>query len=384
MDINFHYFTVKTLARYAGFPESEAQRIAEFSEYIDDFNWITCLDCKNIPPFIKDDPDCDLYMGSILTLNFNFNPAMTGFSSYIDLLFLTAKRTQRFTVSPFHFIPRRVDSISDHSRTTPAIVGDGSLISDMLTKARNSLQNETEDRMICLKRIGMYLHTFADTYAHQLFSGYRSWANDVEISNVIDNGAKKDITNAVMQSVRERNKQGAENGIIPMIGHALAGHTPDLTNVSFTMKYKRDENDNERSLVHTRSNTSEFLIAARNILNYLRSCRGEGNVTEGDWEALADKIRSVFLISYNENTKIQTFIKNWKGKFPEIEYDFNKADIEARFYEPNSNSNSMVDNQDPNSFLGNNYSAEFYEYNYIADKVLVKMYGSKPRSGWWD
>ena len=39
MDISFHYFAVKTVAFAAGFSEAEAQRIAEFSQFIDDFNW---------------------------------------------------------------------------------------------------------------------------------------------------------------------------------------------------------------------------------------------------------------------------------------------------------------------------------------------------------
>ena len=41
MDISFHYFAVKTVAFAAGFSEAEAQRIAEFSQFINDFNWYT-------------------------------------------------------------------------------------------------------------------------------------------------------------------------------------------------------------------------------------------------------------------------------------------------------------------------------------------------------
>lgn len=38
MDITFHYFAVKTLALEAGFPGAEAQRLAAFSQFVDDFD----------------------------------------------------------------------------------------------------------------------------------------------------------------------------------------------------------------------------------------------------------------------------------------------------------------------------------------------------------
>lgn len=381
MDINFHYFTIKTLARFAGFDENEAQRIAVFSEYIDDFDWITYLDCKNIPDYIKNDVDCDLHRPSLLTLNMNFNPAMTGFFSYIDMAFLYLERSQKFTVSPFHFIPRNIALIAKDTRTTPAQVGDGSIISDLLLEAKAALLAEEEPRNRSLMRIGMYLHTFADTYAHQLFSGYESWVNEVTISNVIDNASGGNITDTVMCQTRQMSSQ-EPNIDWPAIGHARAGHTPDLTYVSFTMQYKSNERDEARSLTHTRSNTAEFLIAARHILNYLRGCRNLEAVTEAEWQGLADRIGNVFLIPYAEETTIPTYVNNWHNTFPEYAYSFNKEAIEASFRLANANDTS--DTEEPNSPFGKNYTEEFYRYNYIADKVLNKMYGPKPRNAWWN
>ena len=37
MNSNYHYFTVKTLSRKAGFPEKDAQQIAYYSQQVDDF-----------------------------------------------------------------------------------------------------------------------------------------------------------------------------------------------------------------------------------------------------------------------------------------------------------------------------------------------------------
>lgn len=379
MDINFHYFAVKTLARYAGFEEDEAQRISVYSQFIDDFNWITYLDCKNIPAYIKNDADCDLHRPSLLTLNMNFNPTMTGFYNHADYAFLYLERSQKFTVSPFHFIPRNIAFISKDSRTTPALVGDGSIISDLLLEAKAALFAGEEPRDRSLMRIGMCLHTFADTYAHQLFSGYESWVNDVKISNVINNVTGNDITETVMCQTNEMLKQDP-NIDVPAIGHARADHTPDLTFVSFTMDYKRDKKDKARSLHHTRSNTTEFLIAARHILNYLRGCLNLEAVTEAEWERLADRISNVFLIPYTDKTTIQTFVNNWHNAFPEYAYNYNREDVEASFRLANDESST----EEPNSPLGKSYTEEFYRYNYIADKVLIKMYGPKPRNAWWN
>ena len=38
MDINFHYYTVKALAVYAGFSEEYSQLIAEYSQFTDDYS----------------------------------------------------------------------------------------------------------------------------------------------------------------------------------------------------------------------------------------------------------------------------------------------------------------------------------------------------------
>ena len=52
MDINFHYFAVKTIARFAGFSENEAQRIAGYSQFVDDYNPFLNYTFETIPDFM--------------------------------------------------------------------------------------------------------------------------------------------------------------------------------------------------------------------------------------------------------------------------------------------------------------------------------------------
>lgn len=68
MDISFHYFAVKTVAFAAGFSEAEAQRIAEFSQFIDDFNWYTLRAAKDIQSCITSNPALDIVYNKTLHL----------------------------------------------------------------------------------------------------------------------------------------------------------------------------------------------------------------------------------------------------------------------------------------------------------------------------
>ena len=59
MDISFHYYAVKSVALAAGYDEAKAQRIASFSEFIDDYNWYAYFRASNIPDYVKA-PELDI------------------------------------------------------------------------------------------------------------------------------------------------------------------------------------------------------------------------------------------------------------------------------------------------------------------------------------
>ena len=385
MDIAFHYFAIKALARFAGFEEREAQRIANFSQFIDDFNWITYLNSKNIPADIKSSKTLDLYVGNILTLTQNFNPATTGFIGVVDMASLLLERSQKFTVSPFHFVPPDRARASAHFRTAPAVVGDGSFISDELIRARKQfLTNENRDANLML--IGMRLHTFADTYAHQMFSGYDSWANDVTIENVYDNLNHKDITAETLTAIDKIVKYLSKVWqkpftALPCIGHMWAGHVPDLTHVEFTMSYKSTKTSGfDRT--YSRSNTTEFIYAAKEILNYLRSLLHKGPLPVSEWDTFKEKLRRGFLFALPSKNTETLLSQHWHEVFPEYSFEYDKSAIESSFYIANQNATAAsVDGIDA---LGKNYSGEFYQYNVFADQMLVNLYGAQPRKSWFN
>ena len=360
MDINFHYFAVKTLAHFAGFLDVEAQRIAEFSQYIDDYNWYFYINCKNIPDYARYD-EYDLVINSPLS---NFNPAQTGFSNWFDYAILAMERNQKFIVSPFHFVPYDKYSTVKSNRTVPGVPRDGSMIDKMIWRVIHEYTDRSEmrlNRQVDLMRLGMLLHTFADTYAHQLFSGYNSSVNDVKVTRVINNITGQDITTAAQAEIDTLINSDANN-VIPPVGHCYAGSTPDLTHISFTMLYKDDVGSGY--LTHTRSNTDTFVEACRHIYNYLGKCSYRPDVPDEEWTPLAERLRQAFLIEMPKKDVVETLTAHWKSVFPEVRlYYYDKDMIESRF----------------KGHLKNEYTEEFYRYNCMADRILVELYGNKSR-----
>ena len=166
MNIEFHYYLLNVLCRYAGFPEQEARIISYASQFVD-YNLVT---------YTIDAPGRTYH--SIPTQNYGFWSSETPRQVYI----------------PFHFVPgetdhpgaRRIDGQTNPLNTTP----DSPAAKQILIAALKSRD---------LYRIGIALHTYADTWAHQNFSG-----------------------------IREPWNQCEEGSIIPPIGHAQVLKTPDL------------------------------------------------------------------------------------------------------------------------------------------------------------
>lgn len=165
-----------------------------------------------------------------------------------------------------------------------------------------------------LIRLGIILHIFADTYAHQSFSGYREWENDSKITRAIDNITNEDVTSKYRRRITDK---------LPSIGYANVSTILDESQLSFTINLKVNNDDTSYGEVYTRNNTTEFLLAARYILNYLRCCKGKIPISDEDWLALEQNLRQAFLTS---NKNVESLIVHWSNIFNNIKfyYDENK------------------------------------------------------------
>lgn len=91
MNINFHYFAIKVLAIAAGFDYSDAQIIAEYSQFVDDFHPLldkpmNCYCAPKRAQFLCK----DLYDRDIETYVKKFIPVNTGVQG-VNYIFLVSK-----------------------------------------------------------------------------------------------------------------------------------------------------------------------------------------------------------------------------------------------------------------------------------------------------
>ena len=130
------------------------------------------------------------------------------------------------------------------------------------------------------------------------------------------------------------------------------------------MSYKQNSRDSSHNMRYARSNVSEFVLASREILNYLRILRLLPNVDDAEWEPFSTRLADAFLKKYKHDDDFSKHRDNWNSIFPEYLYRFDKKSVENQF-----------------ELTGINlYSDSFYYYNYFACRHLISIYGSKPRS----
>lgn len=311
MDINYHYFAIKVLAEKAGFVEEDAQVIASYSQFVDDFDTYRFLYFKEVPEYAR-------YLAAKVPTGWVFNPVTTGFNSYLDYSRLRSEKNQKKILIPFHFIPQNPLTVVPKDRrdyrVKPVTMAEGSLLQGMLLEASEKYQvQQNRENLI---RIGTLLHIFADTYAHQRFSGFWNWENHAYLQDVVDDMDGKSIW---------KKYNPNQYYYAPSIGHSNVATAPDDSNVSFVMLQKISEHENypyqDR---YERDNVTEFLIASREILNYLRSCFNSDPISDSDWDAIESNLRTGFK---THDKEVAPLIEHWKSIFPDIPFYYSKKDM---------------------------------------------------------
>jgi hypothetical protein len=176
VDIEFHYYMTYLIAARAGFAPEDAAVVAQSAQEIDD-NHIPISVSAGTP-----------YAYESIT------------SQTMDIL---RPEHDRKIYPIFHFIPGEPDAPTARRK-------DG-LMSDWTTTPNSPLANEMLDTALgsgSLHRIGASAHAYADTWAHQNFLG-----KDASFNEMPDETRAEKI-----------------EGVISLmrVGHALAGHRPDI------------------------------------------------------------------------------------------------------------------------------------------------------------
>jgi hypothetical protein len=211
MNVEFHYYAVLFLASRAGFSETEARTLATSSQYVD--NAIMAWEART---------SAGPWRGTV-TQNYLFWDEDISDSVYL----------------PFHFLPGdQVHAASqrrDGARNPYIVTPDSPLAKAVLVSALESHN---------LYRIGIALHSYADTWAHQNFTGRLEEANAIDLSSRL-----------------------------PPAGHLRALRSPDEA-----LGLWRD--DRLVPGLEFVDNRERFLLAAKKIYRYLRTFRRESFTDE--------------------------------------------------------------------------------------------------------
>jgi hypothetical protein len=249
MNLEFHYYIIYILCKEAGFSETESQIISYSSQYVDN----------------------NLISRQIKTGNTMYETIPTQNYGWWDDYYV------KNVYLPFHFFPgdtdyngtRRKDRKTNRLNCSP-----GS------SRVKKLLIAGLETRN--LYRIGIALHTYADSWAHQNFSGVdEDW-------NIVD-----------------------RNSLIPHIGHAQALTKPDGFTGTWQDPRLIDGNSNI-------SNSDRFLKAARMIYKYLRTYNRLGFE---DHDVVVEKLKWISGIDSNFSSSTQDRIYSYIIDENVLKYD---------------------------------------------------------------
>ena len=301
MDKSFHYYGVRVLAEKAGFSQEESQTIAYAGQYTDDATEFGPMIIAGIPRDF-DFPRFDARKNT-------FDPICTAHSasSWLTRLWKWAKfylkaDVHRKILMPFHFLPPR------------PLAGNGSGAFDFVTRANSPLANALMDQAIaCLAgatgqtrdygliKLGIAMHTYADTWAHAGFSGRH-------------NPRENDITDIRVRRGKTFKRANPFEALVsyaaPDVGHSEAGTLPDTTATTWKAGYAHLRGG------IIRSNPEAFLEAAREIYGRLVAVSGKPPVK---WTALSPRISECLLT--------QT---GWETAFPEVCFAYNRFEWRAK------------------------------------------------------
>ena len=296
MQLDFHYYCIGVLARAAGFRPADALTIAYASQYVDNA--------------VEGDP---ITVGET---GMRFDPVRTAYFGIKSMDWSVHKRV----FVPFHFLPpkplARYPSEFDFV-TQP----DSPFARKLLAHA---LQVPGRRQRLCA--IGIALHTYADTWAHQSFSGRKS----VSIAGYKENDAEKLL---VYQDGEWKSTGFSLMGFFaPELGHAEAGFLPDL---SFcTWRYTSNNQETE-----PRDNRQMFMEAAHKIYDWLCGVVDEENKEPAGpdrvpWKVFAPRIEKLFSEPSRERSlwNLGAQKRDLKRRCQKWEQEFGRD--KAFFYDP--------------------------------------------------
>jgi hypothetical protein len=258
MQKDFHYDIIYALTKKAGYTDDEASIIAYASQYVDD---------NTDREYSAFDSYGKFYVGFPERIGKSGNLYFPIITQAVDITSFKLS-VQRYVFAPFHFIPGD-NNVTINGKTNSLCTTRG--CKNVVTLLQEALKSKD------LYRIGIVLHTYADTWAHERFSAFREDWNRV-YKSIIKN-------------------------LPPNIGHAEVFHKPDEISVEWI-----DERFGKKKI----KNREKALESAEYIFGLIN----RGNVKWNDIRNDFEKIMK----AKNLNERV-TLVKEMYPKIPEYKED---------------------------------------------------------------
>jgi len=237
VNVEFHYYTVYYLAQQAGFSDDDAFMLAYSSQYLD--NALISYEVKH-PGGVYE---------TLVTHHFGFWDKGQEWDVWIPFHFYPA--------GPGHDAPSRKDGAENPFDVQP----NSARAKRMLVSALGSRD---------LYRVGIALHTYADTWAHQNFSGRNEPWNRIDA-----------------------------NSPLPPVGHAQAMRDPDGIDATWSDPRLLPPDDRV-------DNRARFLAAAGRIYRYLATYNARSFADE---EFVVDRLDTILgPAEYAKESRVANFV----------------------------------------------------------------------------
>ena len=261
MQIDFHHATTYVLARLAGFEHSEADIIAYSAQYVDDATNSGII-------YFTDGAMYERVSSAHKTVDYRNLDELSNHKVWI----------------PFHFLPGnngfKAGENPQDSFLDKIICKPGSLVAkDMVS---HCIKNKNSP--YSLHRLGITMHVYADTWAHQGFAGINHKINDISHLNDEDNPGSSLVSKLkIFFGDRFDEKASKLVGDTLPLGHGAALSFPDRPYLKWSYK-----DHNKQKVV--RDNAAIFLEASDQLYRAMQQFRA-GNATAGV-PGLQDKDRN--------------------------------------------------------------------------------------------
>lgn len=300
MQIDFHHGVTYVVARLAGFEHQEANIVAYCAQYVDDATNSGLISFDNGALFSR-------ISSAHKALDYRNFRQLANYQVWI----------------PFHFLPGN-DGLP--AGEDP----DGSFINKLICRPNSHVAQamvteciQRRDASHSLYRLGITMHVYVDTWAHQGFAGVNHRVNQAKELVDDEGNPDREHTEKVEKYFQKNVWQqllGSLIGDAFPLGHGAVLSHPDKPYLKWGYKNGLDEQID-------RNNTKDFLEAAENMCIWLQRYRlGDPQATVAGLPTVDKELIAHMLQTITDKSGSQRHQK-WLAAIREGKFSFGAADI---------------------------------------------------------